>query len=317
MIRYFFSASAISFFCCLFTCCSLYAQTEISVVDLSTHQPLPYASVVNFTKKSLDFTNEKGMATVNFQPGDSIKISYVGYKEKTWLLEKNLQKVFTLEQDAALLKPVKLIPCTHWETTTYSNIDSAEKYPAFGGVEFGMHAQNGRVAFMIKPSTENARLDKIIIWLLRHPGGTKQSVKAPLKLSFLAIADSSLLPGESLTSKQIIYYPQKEGKQIIHADSIHLYLPPNGFYLCFEYIIDKKYEFPVKILNPDDGSVTEQIFYGAVLDGVRCRDFVPAFFNYQKNEWLFYGRKVLPEPEKVHGTIKCALELSNCNEKKQ
>ena len=81
--------------------------------------------------------------------------------------------------------------------------------------------------------------------------------------------------------------------------------------------IDKKYEFPVKILNPDDGSVTEQIFYGAVLDGVRCRDFVPAFFNYQKNEWLFYGRKVLPEPEKVHGTIKCALELSYCNEKEQ
>jgi hypothetical protein len=49
------------------------------------------------------------------------------------------------------------------------------------------------------------------------------------------------LPSNPLIVKPIIYHPERKGKQTINIDSSQVFVPKNGLYITFQYVIDKKY----------------------------------------------------------------------------
>jgi hypothetical protein len=90
-------------------CNSAYAQFTLHVASFENHQPLPYASIVNYTKHLLVFSNEEGNVSVNFQEGDSISISYVGYRTLTIEFTDIAKQEIFLNKWQNLLAPVQIV----------------------------------------------------------------------------------------------------------------------------------------------------------------------------------------------------------------
>ena len=75
-------------------------------LDKETQRPLASATVVNKTSKQITKTNDKGDFFLWVMKGDSIKITSVGYKDKTALWDGTKEPVIMLKQEAIMLGEV-------------------------------------------------------------------------------------------------------------------------------------------------------------------------------------------------------------------
>jgi hypothetical protein len=297
------------------TSCSIvsFAQ-QFHVKSLDGLSPLPFASVLNITKGKLHFTNEEGILSTNLEIGDSLLITYVGYKNLRTLVSQSSQ-TFLLKQSDAILEPVRVQSCKNGINHEYSNLieDTAER--KFGGVCcWPKGATNARIAVMLKPDFNEARLDAFSVWLKKAFGAPKQSVQTPILFSFYSIDESSMLPGELLSRRQVIYYPKKEGKQTIKVDSLHLVMRKPGIYVGIEFVYNEKYEWLTHYIDTAKGVDSLVTQFGAQLDGIFSEDFTLAFYDYKNNSWSFAGRNDKSTLYRVHGTIKFVAELTTCKE---
>lgn len=104
-----FSKIWVSIFCiCFINICS--AQAELFIKSIEDQRPLAYASVANLTKGKMFFSNEQGFVSGDFEAGDSVFISFVGFQNLKARID-NLPQTFSLKQSAALLEPVKIENC--------------------------------------------------------------------------------------------------------------------------------------------------------------------------------------------------------------
>jgi hypothetical protein len=290
------------------------AQVTFTVLSQQDQSPLPYASIVNHSKSRLIFTNELGVGSAPFDNGDSVSISYVGYETKRLRIPAQQNYRFALRQRDNLMKPVIIQLCKKYGTSDYSDLTGDLSGRGFGGVSWDKRAMNARVAVMLKPPVEQGYLESFSFWLKRQPPATKIAIKAPIKFSFYSVRDTDGLPGELISEKQIIYHPQKEGKQTVELDSVHLRIPGNGLYVSIEYILLEPYEWPLRILDPVSGIDSMATGYGVMLDGVYAKDFLLAFYRYQDDSWFFPGNKDKTLADRMHGTIKCSAKIKYCTE---
>jgi len=111
-------------------CPALYAQ-QLSgrVVDRTTLQSIPHATII--TPKQTIFTSDKGLFTVyNLRRGDTIKISFVGYKSHFLVYSQKVTDTIPvyLEQTITSLKSVVIIG------KRPTNTDSIKLRKEFGSV---------------------------------------------------------------------------------------------------------------------------------------------------------------------------------------
>jgi hypothetical protein len=290
------------------------AQVTFIILSSQDQHPLPYASIVNHSKNRLIFTNEQGVVNAPFDNGDSVSISYVGYESIRLRIHAQQHYQYTLRQRDDLMKPVIFHPCKNYGSSDYSDLTTENSGREFGGVSWHKQTMNARVAVMLKPPVDQGYLESFSCWLKRQPPAPKIAIKAPIKFSFYSVRDTDGLPGELLSEKQIIYHPQKEGKQTIELDSIHLRIPGNGLYVSIEYILLEPYEWPLRIIDPVNGIDSVATGYGVMLDGVYAKDFLLAFYRYQDESWFFPGNEDKTLADKLHGTIKCAARIKYCVE---
>ncbi len=292
---------------------SLYAQVVIHVESSEDHTSLSYATVVNYSKHSLLFADEQGNLSANFQNGDSIGISYVGYDDLDTRFDSTNMQPYSLSSKKQLMQSVRVQSCKKWKNVDYSNLTGDPSARAFGGVSWDKRAMNAKIAVMLKPPGKPGRLNAFSIWLKKNIAAPKISVRAPIKFSFYDI-DVDSLPGELISNRQVIYLPKKEGKQTIRLDSMHLKIPAKGMYLCIEYVMNEKYEWPVRYIDTSKGIDTTIMGYGASLDGIFATDFVVAFYNYYEDSWHFPGNNDRSVLHRIHGSIKCEAEIEYCVE---
>jgi hypothetical protein len=287
---------------------------QFQVRSLEGHRSLPFASVLNITKGKLHFTDENGILSANLQLGDSLFITYVGYKSlKTKV--SHVGQTFLLQEADALLKTVRIVNCKEGEKHEYSNLIADTGENKFGGVCcWPRGATTVRIAVMLKSNFNESRLNAFSIWLKRGFGAPKQSIQTPILFSFYSIDETSMLPGELLSNQQVIYFPKAEGKQTIKIDSLYLNMQNPGMYVGIEFVYNEKYEWPRRYFDTEKGIDSVSIQYGAQLDGVFSEDFTLAFYNYKNNNWSFAGHNDKSTIYKVHGTIKFAAELTPCKE---
>ncbi|MCX6324645.1 MAG: hypothetical protein NTZ41_10630, partial [Sphingobacteriales bacterium] len=250
----------------------------------------------------------------NFEINDSISISYVGYEKLNLKIEG--QKITTrqLRLDRKLLKAVKVQACKSYENSEYSNLIADSSDRKFAGVSW-LGASNSKLAVMLTPSVANGHLESISLWLKRDIASPKSSIQAPFKISFYEVIDSSGLPGELINNRQIVYFPKKEGKQVIQLDTLNLRLPENGIYLVFEYIVLDKYKWSFTYLDKEKGIDTTVIGFGARFDGVFAKQFLLAFYDYKTDHWFFPGNRDKTSADRIHGTIKFSARIRYCREK--
>ncbi len=288
----------------------LLAQTTIHIEASETHSPLPYSTIVNHTKRMLSFADKDGNVMNNFETGDSIDISYVGYENLHFIFDKNQQPTYLLTPKKSLLNNVEIKTCIPKKLFEFSN-EEDNPQQKFGGLTWNF-TTNEKVAVMVTPNKKNAFAGSFSFWLLNAYAAPKIAIKAPIKFSFYEIVDSTSFPGELITDRQVIYFPKKEGKQIIDLDSLHLKIPENGMYIGIEYILDEKYKYPVRYVDTARGIDTITYHYGARFDGAVSTKFRMAFYYYFLDKWFYGGKRTPSEMEHPHGTIKCSLGIKYC-----
>lgn len=292
-------------------------QCSLYIADQANNSPLPYATIINYTQNRISLSNEQGVSLLDCKKDDSIKITYIGYEEKVIKIQSQEELKIKLVRKEIPLANITVKPCPLRKLKSYSNTEPEESSPGFGGLIWNMSDQPTRVAVMVQPNTTNSKLYSISLDLSIGPGGTKESIKSPLRFLFYAVDDSTKLPGQLLTEKTVLYKPVKKGPQVIGVDSLNLYIPEAGFYVGIEQIMDKQFSYPVKLIIKETGKDTVEIRMGATINGTYARNSWMAFYSYTTDEWWFGGKKKEIEINKQHGTIKFGIEFLFCAEQEE
>lgn len=289
-------------------------QSTLFIVSKDNNQPLPYASVVNHTYHQLLFSNENGKVEHEFKAGDSISISYVGYRNQSFIFNGKEILSIKLSMQPSKLTEITLHACKKWEKQSYTNLEGDSSGMTFGGLRWIENSLNAKVAILLTSADTKSYLTDFSFWLQKSDFGNPSSFKAPIKFSFYELNDSTGLPGNLISAKQIIYQPKKTGKQTINADSLSIKMPEKGMYLCFEIPFDKKFTQRVKILTDDNRDGMVHYFYGGRLEGIYSKKNVLSFFDYLQNNWHFAINSTKEDMYKTHGTIKFAYTMKTCAE---
>lgn len=312
-----------------------FSQT-IQVVS-NDNAPLPFATILNFNRSSIGSADEKGIFQSNAIKGDSLSVSFVGYKTTNLIFNGDKIQQVMLIQEKITLPTVNIEKCKKEKKTKYGNTDSAEfiisdngEINHFGGVTWDLGYKNPSTkenenknylwAVRLNPEKENAHLINFSFWLEKPFGASSNySITNPLILSFYDVEDSTDLPNHLISESSIIYYPKKSGKQTLNLDSLHLKIPTNGMYVAFHYVMNEKYLWETKSTWKDssNGIGRDTIFYGygSRIDGTYSTDFNLVNYNHIFNKWRFVsGFNKNKNDGKKHGTIKCEAVIKYCED---
>ena len=298
---------------------------QLRVISSVDSSPLPYATVTNHTHPLMYSSDKNGVANLTAQIGDSLSISYVGYKTQAVRFNGKQVQVVNLLREPTTLPTITLRNCTTTKEFKYKNLDMRSDLKGlnsvigFGGVVWSKAGSiNQKAAIRLNPSKAQAILEDFSFWIFREPHAPKSSVSTPLMISFYEVSDSTHLPGDLISKAPIFYFPKKEGKQTIKLDSLHLRIPDGGIYVSLQYIMNEEYEWKEATKWKDSiedsvGRDTVIIRYGGRVDGLYSSNFTLAFYNGNTNKWIAASKKPIPNND-IHGTIKCEATIKYCED---
>ncbi|GAB4093799.1 peptidase associated/transthyretin-like domain-containing protein [Flaviaesturariibacter terrae] len=287
------------------------AQRKIRVVDGTSGQPLPFATIVNITHPAVQFADEQGALDLPWDDADSIRITHVGYQDRVMQV-RNAGGTISLARKASVLKTVVVRSCASPVSHHYSNFDSVSTASGFGGVWWADGIATAKVAVPVFLTTSSARLSRIEFALGRALGAPKRFPKSPLRFTFYSIDPATQLPGEALSDQSVIYYPKKNGKQIVFVDSLRLSIPATGLYVGIEYLVDPKECYPVHFRDSTLGTDSVIMRYGVLLEGLRTRGCPLATYNYRSGAWLGAGGRKETDPNVPSYTIRFGVVYTTC-----
>jgi len=300
-------------------CCSFNGKAQyFKIITAEDGTSLPYATLINYTHPNIVSANAKGIAQLTAANGDSIAVSYVGFKTTTFVFNVNSSPNIRLFKEIVVLPPITVHNCNQWKPLKYSNEDNINfimkngtRY-YFDGVEWwGVRQETSKYAIRLHAEKENTILKSFSFWLNKAPFGPKSAIRAPLIISFYDVTDS-LLPGNLLTETPLLYYPEKKGTQTLNLDSFHLRIPPNGMYVSFQCVTNEDYAWNHTVKMKGSIKDTTVKCYGGIIEGVYSRDFEIASFNPIKNRWVLVSKK--NEENDLHWSIKCEAILKYCED---
>jgi hypothetical protein len=303
------------------------AAQEIRVISAADNAPLPYATVTNRTHPLVVSADATGTAHIKAAAGDSISVSYVGYKTALLLFNGDKVQAISLRRNQQVLPDIKVYSCKRTKELTYDNYrdyDRQKIYDDPSKTNFGgfFWDKNGNAkscfAVLVKPSRPNATLKDFSFWIKKDFQAPKSSIHTPLLINFFEVADSSGLPGELISRGSIVYVPKKPGRQKLSLDSIHLVMPSSGIYVSLQYVMNEEYEWEEKTRfrkSEQDTASIDTVFtrYGDVIGGLRSRESSFVFYNALRDKWVSYELPSTPE-NSFHSTIKWEVTIKYCGE---
>ena len=85
---------------------------QFKVVTAEDGSALPFATLINYTHPNLVSANANGIADFNVQDGDSIAVSFVGFKTTSFVFNSNVSTNIRLIKESSYLPPVTVF----WST---------------------------------------------------------------------------------------------------------------------------------------------------------------------------------------------------------
>ena len=290
---------------------------RFTIIAAEDGAALPFATMVNLTHPNIVSANVNGIANLTAQNGDSISISYVGFKKTTFIFNSDTTTNIRLFKEAEVLPNITVVKCKKMKQFKYSNKNDAKfimkngtRYYFDGLGWWDFRWKNSEYAIRINPEKENTILKSFSFWLKKSPFGPKNAINAPLIISFYEVTDS-ITPGNLLIEKPLFYYPQKIGKQTINLDSFHLIIPPNGIYVSFQCVTNEDYAWtkPIKMIGSTKDSIIK--CYGGTIEGLYSSNFEIAGFNPIKNSWFLFSKNTEND---LFPSVKCEAVLKYCED---
>jgi len=301
---------------CLFFAFETNAQ-QFKIISAEDGAVLPFATLINFTHPIIVSANANGIAELNAKNGDSIVVSYVGFKSNSFVFNSNSNQTIRLIKAIEILPPVLVQNCKKMKSFTYGNKRAVTQKKNANGVRCDLNLEwwglwknsNSQFAVRINPEKENTIFKSFSFWIEKPFFGPESFFNAPLIVSFYDVTDS-ITPGNMLTETPLIYHPQKIGKQTIDLDSFHLIIPKKGIYVSFQCVTNDDFSWTQTIRMQGSNKDTIVKCYGGRIVGVFSKDFEFARLNPIKNKWSLYEKKT--GENDLLGTIKCEAVLKYC-----
>ena len=296
---------------------------EIRIIAAEDGTPLPFASVFNLTHPSFVSANAFGVAKLTVVNGDSVTVSYTGCTSVSFVYNSNTTNTIRLSKANSILPPVTVLNCKKMKKMKFKNKDAVKfitmkngNKMSYAGVMWFKEWYAPISAIKLNPGIENATLISFSFWLQNTYNAPAAAIKAPLMISFYEVSDS-LLPGNTITESPLIYYPQKTGKQTLQLDSLHLRIPSNGIYICFQYVMNEAYEWKETVKFTDStyqhiDSVRIFTGHGGRIEGMYVKEVEVAEFNPLKNKWKFL--KNVGAGDGWYGTLKYEAIVRYCED---
>ena len=290
---------------------------QFKIIAAEDGVALPFATLINFTHPIIVSANANGIAELNAKNGDSIIVSYVGFKSNSFVFNSNSNQTIRLIKAIEILPPVLVQNCKKMKSFTYGNKRAVTQKTNANGERFVFNLEwwglwknsNSQFAVRINPEKENTILKSFSFWIEKPFFGPESVFNAPLIISFYDVTDS-ITPGNMLTETPLIYHPQKIGKQTIDLDSFHLIISKKGIYVSFQCVTNEDFAWTqtIKMIVSNKDTIVK--CYGGRILGVFSQDFEFASFNPIKNKWSVLFKKT--GENDLHGTIKCEAVLKYC-----
>ena len=207
--------------------CQAFSQ-DVVLTDEDTHQGIPYATVV-FLKNNIfiegRFTDQAGMVNLNIpSPYDALRISCVGYEEKTLSGDGFKKTDFTLKRKIESLPPLML--SANAKPITLGYFEASNKSQEIGlsrGLEIAVLIRND--------SGKKSKIRKFMFETVK----IKQSVT--VRIHVYAVEGKDIpVPGKDLINDNVIVkIDPKDGHSItVDLEKFKLLLPENGAYFSIE-----------------------------------------------------------------------------------
>jgi hypothetical protein len=265
------------------------SQSRFKIVSGEDDSSLPFATIVNFTNKSYLSTSITGEAIISVSPGDSLIISYIGYKDFGFTYNSEREKLIPLYRSAKVLPEIFLFNCKTKKKSILKNpVKPRKKGELFGGVVFSYSDLLKPYAIFIDEIPKNSLITNFSFWLRKHYIGPSDSMMlAPIIIMAYGVDSVTQLPDKPLLSSPIIFSPVKQGKQSLILDSVRLVMPGNGLYFSIQYVMDKKYSWENKHVKTATGADTTESLYGGIFErGVSTGTFKSLIYDPSMKEWV-------------------------------
>jgi hypothetical protein len=79
---------------------------QFKIISAEDGAALPFATLINFTHPIIVSANANGIAELNAKNGDSIIVSYVGFKSNSFVFNSNSNQTIRLIKAIEILPPV-------------------------------------------------------------------------------------------------------------------------------------------------------------------------------------------------------------------
>jgi hypothetical protein len=301
---------------CLFFAFETNAQ-QFKIISAEDGAALPFATLINFTHPIIVSANANGIAELNAKNGDSIVVSYVGFKSNSFVFNSNSNQTIRLIKAIEILPPVLVQNCKKMKSFKYRNKNAVKFITNENGVrtdyaglvwykEFNVPT----FAIKLNPEKENAILNSFSFWLEKSYLGLTTAIKAPIIINFYEVTDSTL-PGNPIRENPLLYYPQKTGKQILNLDSLHIRIPPNGIYVSFQCVMNEEYEWK-ETFHFSDSANHIYTGYGGRIEGLFTKNLELVAFYPLKNKWIFV--KSTSGQKGLNCTIKYEALIKYCED---
>lgn len=270
-----------------------FCQSKIKIISGEEKFALPYASIINKTSNHFFSANEYGEALLYGNFGDSILISYAGYKDVSFVNKKE-EKIVELFLLHKFLPEVFVFKCKKGNTFLLENgLKPGKLFNGFVGINWTYSEITKPYALLIKDLPSNSKIETFSFWLEKSLQSPDSTILAPFIVMIYSFDSLSQIPGNPLLSKPLIFFPKKQGKQTINLDSLNLYSPKNGIFISIQYVIDKKFSWNQKVLT-DRGADTTIISYGGIIKGGINKSQNESFiYDVQNNKWIKFKNRII------------------------
>lgn len=266
-----------------------FSQTKFKIISGEDGSSLPFATIVNFTKKSYLSASKTGDANIDVSPGDSLIISYVGYKDVGFTYNEEHKELISLYRSTKILPGIFVFNCKTKKQFVLKNpIRSRKKGELFGGIVWTYSDLLKPYAVLINDIPQSSLITRISFWLRKQYFGPADSmIAAPIMVMVYGVDSVTELPDRPLISKPIIFSPEKPGKQSLYLDSMELVTSDKGFYIAIQYIMDKRYSWENKNVKTATGGDTTQILYGGIFErGANTGNYKTFTYNQFTKQWV-------------------------------
>lgn len=260
---------------------------KITIVSGHTQKPLPFATIKNITGKWAEVSSDKGVVVLsnNFQTGDSLVISYTGYRPIR-LQKPTTDLTLVMEPMPEMLKPVEVFPCKGQKPYRINNFKKNKSDWFLGSNEEALASWAAYI-----PNEEGKKgIISTISFKISQKDIPDSAWKAPLKVKLLTYDEATALPSTPLLEKEIVVYPQSK-KVTLNMAEEWIRLPKKGFVVAIDFFFaGNNYLYTGKVREYKGGGIfvdTLKQKYGSSIEAVRGNDIIGYgyIYNYKRNEW--------------------------------